>query len=262
MRYANTPAERAIRGAHTSHEVRDIFAGEAAKLGYDWFDAVAMIASLMATPRKAARFFVCNYFSGDPWAYLPPGWPADDEVTIQCTRTSTPIDYLKELKASSQTISTLYQRGTLKAYGVKRAWLFPHSTLGEYRAVTCYVTEKREDQEDHFQSTREEMFILSAILIDRLEDLCAETSPAQRGAFLIGKMPVQLTKEEIACYTLLLRGKKNPEIAAELGVSVNTVKFHLKKVYKALNVKTRIEAVAVALDHGFQANPDLPNDPQ
>lgn len=262
MRYVNKNAERALRAARTFHEVRELFAAEIAKLGYDWFDAVAMVASLMANPHKATRFFVCNYFNGDPWVYLPPRWPADDEVTIQSTRTSSPIDYLKELKASSQTLPTLYQRGALKTNGVKRAWLFPHNTLGEYRAVTCYVTEARDDQEEHFQSTRDELFVLSAILIDRLEEICTEPLPAQRGAFVVGEMPVQLTKEEIACYSLLLRGKKNPEIAAELGVSVNTVKFHLKKVYKALNVKTRIEAVAVALDHGFHPNPHIPNHPE
>ena len=35
-------------------------------------------------------------------------------------------------------------------------------------------------------------------------------------------------------------------IAAEMGLSVNTVKTHLKKIYRTLGVKNRKEASAVA----------------
>jgi LuxR family maltose regulon positive regulatory protein len=36
------------------------------------------------------------------------------------------------------------------------------------------------------------------------------------------------------------------EIAAELGVSVNTVKYHMKNIYRKLGVRSRVEAATVA----------------
>ena len=242
--------ERALMRSTSVDDARKAFSAAAADFGYAWFDAVAMTASLMATPRRAGRFFVSNYLTGDPWGYLPPDWPADDEVAIQSSRMSMPIDYLKALGDSSRTVSNLYQRGTLKLYGVRKAWLFPHNIVGEYRLVTCYVTEKRADQEEHFLTTRDDLFLLSAVLVDQLDMLCVREEAAKPTPFVIGKLPVELTLEEQACLSWLTNGASNPQIAEELGLSVNTVKFHLKKVFRKLNVKTRAEAVAVAIDHG------------
>ena len=39
--------------------------------------------------------------------------------------------------------------------------------------------------------------------------------------------------------------------AAELHVSVNTIKFHLRHIYDKLQVHTKSEAVAKALRHGL-----------
>jgi LuxR family maltose regulon positive regulatory protein len=41
---------------------------------------------------------------------------------------------------------------------------------------------------------------------------------------------------------LLVAGRSNPEIAAQLIVSVNTVKAHLKNIYRKLGVRNRMQA--------------------
>ena len=41
----------------------------------------------------------------------------------------------------------------------------------------------------------------------------------------------------------LLQGKSNKQIALALGISPNTVEYHLKKIYKKLQVSSRTEAV-------------------
>lgn len=50
------------------------------------------------------------------------------------------------------------------------------------------------------------------------------------------------TPREIEILQLLASGKTNAEIAKEAFVSINTVKFHIKKIYEKLEVKSRKEA--------------------
>lgn len=60
------------------------------------------------------------------------------------------------------------------------------------------------------------------------------------------KMPiddVQFSAREKETINLLLQGKSNKQIALDLGVSVSTIEFHLKNVYRKLQVKSRTEAV-------------------
>ncbi len=55
--------------------------------------------------------------------------------------------------------------------------------------------------------------------------------------------PFQLSSREKEVTDLLLQGRSNKEIALALGVSVSTVEFHLKNVYRKLGVKSRTEAI-------------------
>lgn len=42
---------------------------------------------------------------------------------------------------------------------------------------------------------------------------------------------------------LLSQGYSNQTISNKIGVSVNTTKYHLKKIFKKLDAKNRIEAI-------------------
>lgn len=55
-----------------------------------------------------------------------------------------------------------------------------------------------------------------------------------------------LTTREGEVLLLLRLGKSNKDIANELNLSVNTVKSHLKNLFKKLNVKNRTQATVVA----------------
>ncbi len=54
-----------------------------------------------------------------------------------------------------------------------------------------------------------------------------------------------LSPAESAVYETLHRGLSNREIAEELDISVNTVKFHLSSIFAKLGVHNRTQAVAV-----------------
>ena len=57
----------------------------------------------------------------------------------------------------------------------------------------------------------------------------------------------ELTPHETRLLKLFVEGHNYKTAAAELGVSVNTVNFHVRSIYEKLQVHTRSEAVAKAL---------------
>lgn len=68
----------------------------------------------------------------------------------------------------------------------------------------------------------------------------------------IRRLPArQPTRRETEVLRLVAAGKTNPEVAAELGVSRNTVKRHLDNLFAKLGLSTRTEAAAYALREGI-----------
>jgi DNA-binding NarL/FixJ family response regulator len=65
------------------------------------------------------------------------------------------------------------------------------------------------------------------------------------------KADYDLTPHETRLLKLLVEGHNYKTAAFELGVSVNTVSFHLKKIYEKLQVHSKSEAVAKALRDGL-----------
>jgi DNA-binding NarL/FixJ family response regulator len=61
------------------------------------------------------------------------------------------------------------------------------------------------------------------------------------------RVEYNLTPHETRLLKLLVEGHTKRSAAAEIGVSVNTVSFHLKRVYEKLQVHSKSEAVAKAL---------------
>jgi DNA-binding CsgD family transcriptional regulator len=60
-----------------------------------------------------------------------------------------------------------------------------------------------------------------------------------------------LTPREIEVLNLVAQGRRNKEIAAVLGISVDTVPGHLKNIFLKLRVTDRTAAVNVALRRGI-----------
>jgi len=74
-------------------------------------------------------------------------------------------------------------------------------------------------------------------------------------ARLLGRMSEgeaeELSVRELEVLRLLVAGASNKSVAAQLGLSENTVKSHISHIFSKLNVQSRAEAVAVALQTGI-----------
>ena len=72
-----------------------------------------------------------------------------------------------------------------------------------------------------------------------------------RPAAAVVAAPDALTERETAVLRLVVAGRRNKEIAAELGISENTVKFHLRNILEKLHAESRTEVAARAVREGL-----------
>jgi two-component system nitrate/nitrite response regulator NarP len=56
-----------------------------------------------------------------------------------------------------------------------------------------------------------------------------------------------LTRREMEVLADLASGRTNKQIARDLGVSLNTIKFHVRNLYQKLAVNSRGQAIALYL---------------
>lgn len=63
----------------------------------------------------------------------------------------------------------------------------------------------------------------------------------------------QLTYRERIVLQRVIQGYSNKEIAIQIHVSVNTVKFHLKNIYSKIGAHRRTQAAAIATGLGLVA---------
>ncbi|MEE2522130.1 LuxR C-terminal-related transcriptional regulator [Pseudarthrobacter sp. J75] len=61
-----------------------------------------------------------------------------------------------------------------------------------------------------------------------------------------------LAARELEVLQHLVAGHRNRTIASEMGISENTVKFHVRNLFRKLDVGSRTEAIALAHSHGLR----------
>lgn len=62
---------------------------------------------------------------------------------------------------------------------------------------------------------------------------------------------IKLTKRQKQLLTLVDSGLSNEDMATKLGISAHTVKVHLWRFYKRLNVNSRTQLIKFARDNGY-----------
>ncbi|MDD9898394.1 MAG: response regulator transcription factor [Candidatus Melainabacteria bacterium] len=61
----------------------------------------------------------------------------------------------------------------------------------------------------------------------------------------------RLSKREMQVLIQIKEGLRNPEIAADLGLSTKTVENHVRSILQKLGAKNRTEAVVIALKNSL-----------
>ncbi len=86
--------------------------------------------------------------------------------------------------------------------------------------------------------------VMSPEVAIRVVELFRKVPPRAAGSAVLSPQEIRLLK-------LLTEGHQNKTAAAELGISIHTVSFHLRSIYEKLHVHSRSEAVARALRDGL-----------
>jgi DNA-binding NarL/FixJ family response regulator len=86
---------------------------------------------------------------------------------------------------------------------------------------------------------------LLAHLREESDDSAGDHTPMADGS------PERLTQREREVLEMMTEGLANKEIAAQLNISVHTVKFHISSILGKLGASTRTEAVANGLRRGL-----------
>jgi DNA-binding NarL/FixJ family response regulator len=98
---------------------------------------------------------------------------------------------------------------------------------------------------------RGEAAITPAIAARMLTELARPPGPLVQAGGSVPRDPDRLTERELDVLGLVVAGRRNKEMAAELGISENTVKFHLRNILDKLHAQSRAEMVAVAVREGL-----------
>jgi two-component system nitrate/nitrite response regulator NarL len=109
-----------------------------------------------------------------------------------------------------------------------------------------YLT--KDTSTDGFVSALKAIIDGEGVFRQRLPRRRRPSLPEREDAALLAS---QLTEREREVLSLLARGATGREIAEALTVSLNTVRSHVQKILMKLQVHSRLEAVAFALQHGL-----------
>jgi DNA-binding NarL/FixJ family response regulator len=76
----------------------------------------------------------------------------------------------------------------------------------------------------------------------------------------VNKTPNDLSPREWEVIACTAKGMTNPEIAKSMGVSANTVRFHLKSIFSKIQVSNRTEAAAWYFVHNAEYDKRVPHE--
>lgn len=79
----------------------------------------------------------------------------------------------------------------------------------------------------------------------------AQSRAAANNGTAVREMARFLTPRELDCLSLLAAGLDTSQMARRLGVSITTVRSHVRAVLTKLGARTRLEAASLAIRHGL-----------
>jgi len=190
--------------------------------------------------------------SGPVWEFFFNTWPAEFLIEYQMNdyvrhdimpamaRLSTaPFTWRELLRVHRSTDQQIEFHKRIRELGIVDGFAVPiHLPGGDVGLCVSVATHPIEDAEQRLA-----LHLASLYAHDRCRVLGGLTEPSSL------KSP--LSPRELECLKWVLDGKSDRDIGVILGISHNTVHFHIERVKKKLGVRTRTQAAAMVVSLGY-----------
>jgi len=190
---------------------------------------------VLADPSSLTLGALSEYFENDPrFSLLATARTAEDfyDLMMQTRANIGVIDWSLPQMGSANLLELLRSHGTgprVVVYGVQHGTSVARQAMASGAAGFCSREEPPERLLDVVYEVVQGRMVFPFIDVRD-----------------VGRNPLDaLTDRERRLVELLARGLSNKELARELDVSLNTVKFHLRNVFEKLSVRSRTQVVAL-----------------
>jgi LuxR family maltose regulon positive regulatory protein len=221
----------------------------------DLFPGQSIPYSIKLLYNTALRLILYRARAGLDSAGLRPGIELADQLVAGALQGQYIIVALEALLLRAQMHAMLGEQPTSQADYLRALQLAePEGFIGVFLEQGPPVAEALSNLVDQNQLGSLNPDYVECILaaFSRARPRPSDTPPGRQPAthLAAGAGPVTLveplTDRELDVLRLMAAGLKYKEIAAELFISLNTVRFHVKAIYSKLNVNNRTQAVEVA----------------
>jgi DNA-binding NarL/FixJ family response regulator len=156
---------------------------------------------------------------------------------------SSGLDALRELGEGGDSVRTVVLTGSADPAELTSAIdLGARGIVEKTDAVECLIEAIRSIAAGRYWAIRREL--------DDVHDFRREFSIAIQDAH--GRL--NLTDRQLEIVASVVAGLTNPQIAAKLSISPETVKHHLTQIFHKTGVSTRLELALLAREHGIRAS--------
>jgi DNA-binding CsgD family transcriptional regulator len=190
--------------------------------------------------------------SGRVWDFFFNTWPAQWLLEYQrndyvrhdllpglARLSPTPFTWVEALRGRGQTPKQVEFHNWIREIGIVDGFAVPiHLPAGDIGLCVSVSTHVIEDAEERLA-----LHLASFYAHDRCRAL--------GGAIEVSTAKTPLSPRELECLKWVLDGKSDTDIGKILGISHTTVHFHIERVKKKLDVRTRTQAAAMVARLGY-----------
>lgn len=241
-------------------------------LGITFSDYALVILELGLSHYEAALTYALNVYRDDPpdlGTHVLPDLVeaatrsgcqdiarvALDRLSDRATASGTPLASgllarSRALLADNATAESLYREAMdhLRRSGDAVHLARAHLVCGEW----LRRRRRRRDAREHLRTARDMFDALGATAFAR-----RTSTELQATNETLGEAAGLLTPQEMRVARLVREGFANREVAAQLFISLNTVEYHLQKVYRKLGVSSRTQLARTMVDQGHGDQPPV-----
>ena len=225
-----------LPGIHSSQEVGLAFSSFIKRFGF----LAAACGESRETPEGRTWDFFFNTWPSE-WAlqYQNYDYVRHDLVPVMARISAQPFTWREALAVGEPTAKQREHYDWAVALGIADCFAVPvHYPGGDFGLCVSIA--------DH---SIEGAFERTAL---HMASLCAhQRCRALGGQSEASSSPTPLTPREVECLRWVLKGKSDTDIAKILGISNTTVHFHIERVKKKLDVRTRTQAAATVMTLGY-----------